>query len=78
MNEQSAPQAVPTEGEEELLGALEDVMRKEEAPCRLCDEVVDVSDAENWGDVFEALAEHGEEAHDWDDKAGWCPGDTER
>lgn len=62
---------VPTEGEDELLGTLEQVKRTGKAPCRLCDELVDVSDAECWGDVFEALAEHGERAHEWDDRNGW-------
>jgi len=62
---------VPTEGEDELLGTLEEIERTGKAPCRLCDELVEVSEAESWGDVFEALAEHGEEAHEWNDREGW-------
>jgi hypothetical protein len=66
--------SVPTEGESKLLGSLEDIKQTEEAPCRLCDDSIDVSDAENWGDVFEALAEHGEESHEWDNQNGWSGG----
>lgn len=62
---------VPTVAESELLGTLEDIKRTQEASCRLCDERIDVSDAEDWGDVFESLAEHGEESHEWDDRNGW-------
>lgn len=55
---------VPTQIEESVLGTLEQVERTKTAHCRLCDEPIDVSHAENWGDVFEALAEHGEERDD--------------
>lgn len=62
---------VPTPAEDELSGTLEQVQGSGIAPCRLCDAEIDVSDAESWGDVLEALRDHGEEAHDWDEGTGW-------
>ncbi len=59
---------VPTEGEDELIGTLEEVAETGEAQCRLCDHTVEGDD---YGEIFEKLAEHGEEAHDWDDRSGW-------
>lgn len=60
--------SVPTEAEDELLGTLERVVRTGEAQCRLCDHTVEGDD---WGEILTNLAEHGEEAHDWDDREGW-------
>lgn len=57
--------------EEELIGTLEQIQKSGKAPCRLCGHKVDVEDATNWGDVFEALAEHGEREHMWDPEWGW-------
>jgi hypothetical protein len=76
MSGDDTSRSVPTEDVSELLGMLEDIKRTREAQCRLCGESVDVSEAENWGDVFEALAEHGEQFHEWDDRNGWSV-DTE-
>lgn len=60
---------VPTEGESELAGTLEDVAESGEAQCRLCDHVVE---GDSFGEIFEKLAEHGEEEHDWNpQQAGW-------
>lgn len=60
--------SVPTEGESEIAGTLETVAEEGEAQCRLCDHTVE---GESFGEILEKLAEHGEEAHDWDDRAGW-------
>lgn len=59
---------VPTPTESELTATLDDVSRTGEAQCRLCEHTVT---GDSFGEIFEALAEHGEEAHDWDDETGW-------
>ena len=59
---------VPTPEEDELIGSLERVAEEGRAQCRLCDEWVEGDD---FGEIFEALAEHGEEAHNWNDGQGW-------
>jgi hypothetical protein len=60
---------VPTEGEAELMSTLERVAREGRAQCRLCDHWVE---GEHFGEIFEKLAEHGEEAHDWGGpRDGW-------
>ncbi|ADB63949.1 hypothetical protein Htur_5062 (plasmid) [Haloterrigena turkmenica DSM 5511] len=61
---------VPTPAESELTGTLETVAETETAYCRLCDEPV-ISGADNWGDVLEALADHGIEAHDLPEDEPW-------
>lgn len=65
--------SVPTPAEDELTGALEDVQQSGVVHCRLCDEPVDVSDADGWDDVLEALNDHGESEHEWIDGEGWSP-----
>lgn len=50
------------------MGTLEDVADSGEAQCRFCDHTVE---GDSFGEVFEKLAEHGEEEHDWDDREGW-------
>lgn len=69
---------VPTPEEAGLMATLETVRETGVAHCRLCDEPVDVRDADGWGDVFEALAEHGQrrEDHVWDDREGWKYAET--
>lgn len=59
---------VPTPGEDELKATLERVAKEGRAQCRLCDHWVEGDD---FGEIFERLAEHGEEAHGWDDGEGW-------
>lgn len=61
---------VPTPAEDEITGTLKQVAGTGEAQCRLCDHVVQ---GDSFGEIFEKLAEHGEEAHDWDDRTGWSP-----
>lgn len=70
MSDPSAPSngSIPTPAEDELKGTLERVAEEGRAQCRLCDEWVEGDDV---GGIFEALAEHGEEEHDWDDGEGW-------
>jgi len=51
-------ESVPTPAESELTGTLKTVAETETAYCRLCDEPV-ISDADDFGEVLEALAEHG-------------------
>lgn len=63
-----ADRTVPTPEEDEMMGTLEGAASSGEAQCRLCDHVVE---GDNFGEIFEKLAEHGEEAHNWDDRAGW-------
>lgn len=58
MSRVSDENTVPTPAESELTGTLETVAETETAYCRLCDEPV-ISGADNWGDVLEALADHG-------------------
>lgn len=60
--------SIPTEGEDELKGTLEKVAKTGEAKCRLCEHTVT---GDNFGEIFEKLARHGEEKHEWDDKNGW-------
>lgn len=60
--------SVPTPTEDELKGTLERVAQEGRAKCRLCDHCVEGDD---YGEIFEKLAEHGEDAHDWDDRDGW-------
>lgn len=62
------PPGVPAEVEGELMGTLEDVADSGEAQCRLCNHVVK---GDSFGEIFELLAEHGEEEHDWNDQEGW-------
>lgn len=64
---------IPTPTEDELLSTFEEIQRTGVAHCRICDAAIDVSDAESWGDVFDALFTHGEERDDhvWDDIDGW-------
>lgn len=57
-----------TSAEDELTGTLEQVARDGRAKCRLCDYEVE---GESFGEVLEQLAEHGEDAHEWDDRDGW-------
>jgi len=66
-------QSVPTPTEAALSNTLEEVSRVGEVRCRLCNEHIDVSDADHFGDVFDALAEHGEarEDHIYDNIDGW-------
>lgn len=59
---------VPTETESELMGTLERVAETGVAQCRLCDHTVE---GDSFGEIFDKLAEHGEEAHDWDARSGW-------
>ncbi len=59
---------VPTPAEDEVKGTLERVADTGVAQCRLCDHTVEGDD---FGEIFEKLAEHGEEEHDWDDHEGW-------
>lgn len=61
---------VPTEAESELSGTLKDVSESGEAQCRFCDHTVE---GDGFGEIFEKLAEHGEEVHDWDAREGWSP-----
>lgn len=61
-------EAVPTEDESEVAGTLERVAETGVAQCRFCDETVE---GDSFGEIFEKLAEHGEEAHDWDPSEGW-------
>lgn len=61
---------VPTPAESELTGTLETVAETETAYCRLCDEPV-ISGADGWGDVLEALADHGIEEHDLPEDEPW-------
>lgn len=65
--------SVPTPTEAAISGTLEEVQRTGKVRCRLCDATLDVSGAEHWGNVFEALAVHGEarDDHLWDDADGW-------
>ncbi|WP_254810636.1 hypothetical protein [Natronosalvus amylolyticus] len=63
--------SVPTPEEGELTGTLEKVARTGHAQCRLCDHVVN---GDSFGEIFQALAEHGEEAHEWDNRTGWSVG----
>jgi len=60
----------PTPAESELTGTLETVAETETAYCRLCDEPV-ISGADGFGEVLEALAEHGIEAHDLPEDEPW-------
>lgn len=53
---------VPTPEESEITGTLERVAETGVAQCRLCDHTVEGDD---FGEIFEKLAEHGEEAHEW-------------
>lgn len=55
--------SVPTPEESELIDTLETVEETETAHCRLCGDPV-ISGASGWGEVLEALAEHGIEEHD--------------
>lgn len=64
----SRSRSVPTPAEDELIGTLERVAAEGRAQCRLCDHWVEGGD---FGKIFERLAEHGEEAHDWDGQDGW-------
>lgn len=57
---------VPTPEEDEIVGTMEQVAREGRAQCRLCDHWVGGDD---FGEIFEKLAEHGEEVHEWDE--GW-------
>lgn len=59
---------VPTEVESEMVGTLEQVAEDGEAECRLCGETVQ---GDCFGEIFEALAEHGENEHEWTDNEGW-------
>lgn len=69
MTDSEEENTVPTEGEAELMGTLERVAREGRAQCRLCDHWVEGDD---FGEIFDALAEHGEEAHDWGGpRDGW-------
>lgn len=58
---------VPTDGEDEITGTLERVAEEGRAQCRFCDHWVE---GDSYGEIFEKLAEHGEEAHEWDE-SGW-------
>lgn len=60
---------VPTETEGELLDTLDTVSGTETAHCRICDEPV-ISGADSWGEVLEALVEHGEAEHEFTED-GW-------
>lgn len=51
-----------------LAETLRDIAETGEAQCRFCDHVVE---ADSPGEVLEKLAEHGEDAHEWDDRTGW-------
>jgi len=68
MTSSDTDSSVPTPEEDELIGTVENVARTGKAQCRLCDHVVEGDD---YGEIFEKLAEHGEEAHEWDDRSGW-------
>lgn len=59
---------VPTPGEDELIGTLEGVAETGTAQCRLCPHVVE---GDSFGEIFEKLAEHGEEEHNWNEREGW-------
>lgn len=60
---------VATPAEDELKGTLETVAESGEAQCRFCDHTVEGDD---FGEIFEKLAEHGEEEHDWGGpREGW-------
>lgn len=61
---------VPTPGEAEVGATLETVRETETAHCRLCDEPV-ITGADGWGEVFEALYEHGVEEHDLPEDGPW-------
>jgi hypothetical protein len=63
-------ESVPTPAESELTGTLKTVAETETAYCRLCDEPV-ISDADDFGEVLEALAEHGIEDHDLPEDEPW-------
>lgn len=60
--------SVPTKGESEIVGSLGCVAREGKAECRLCGHVVK---GDSFGEIFEGLAEHGEQNHDWSDESGW-------
>ncbi|WP_157884869.1 hypothetical protein [Halorubrum aethiopicum] len=59
---------VPTAGEAEISGTLETVANSGEGQCRFCDYV---AEGDSFGEIFEDLAEHGEQEHDWDPTEGW-------
>lgn len=68
MTEQSVDGTVPTPTEDELMGTFEPVAGDGWAQCRLCEQWVE---GDSFGEIFEKLAEHGEEEHDWNSRDGW-------
>jgi len=53
---------VPTPAESDLSSTLEEISDTGRAQCRLCDHVVE---GDSYGEIFEKLAEHGEQEHEW-------------
>lgn len=51
-----------------ILETLDDIEREGEAECRLCGHVVE---GENLEQILDGLADHGEDAHEWDIQEGW-------
>lgn len=71
MNDDAGPNGVPTPAEDEIIGGVEEVARTGKAQCRLCDHWVEGDD---FGEIFEALTEHGEDEHEWGGpREGWSP-----